>query len=131
MEEASRIGQLSAIAIARICHEVNRAYCVAIGDDSQVSWEDAPVWQRDSAMQGVEMALKAYAEDEYIDPETQHNGWMTAKLRGGWRYGSQKDADAKVHSCLLPYSELPKEQKVKDNLFAAIVGGFAPETPTD
>lgn len=29
-------------SVARICHEVNRAYCEALGDTSQVSWEDAP-----------------------------------------------------------------------------------------
>ena len=27
--------------IARVCHEVNRAYCQAIGDNSQPTWEDA------------------------------------------------------------------------------------------
>ena len=24
--------------IARVCHEVNRAYCQALGDNSQVEW---------------------------------------------------------------------------------------------
>lgn len=27
--------------IARVCHEVNRAYCESMGDTSQVPWEDA------------------------------------------------------------------------------------------
>ncbi len=39
--------------IARVAHEVNRAYCQALGDNSQPAWEDAPQWQRDSAMLGV------------------------------------------------------------------------------
>jgi len=25
--------------IAKVCHEVNRAYCAGIGDNSQVPWE--------------------------------------------------------------------------------------------
>jgi hypothetical protein len=29
-------------AIARACHEVNRAYCQALGDNSQPAWEDGP-----------------------------------------------------------------------------------------
>lgn len=33
--------------IARVCHEVNRAYCQALGDNSQPAWEDAPAWQRE------------------------------------------------------------------------------------
>lgn len=35
--------------IAACCHEANRAYCRGLGDDSQVSWFDAPVWQKKSA----------------------------------------------------------------------------------
>src|SRR5438105_262770 len=35
-------------ACARAAHEVNRAYCLALGDASQVAWEDAPEWQRSS-----------------------------------------------------------------------------------
>jgi hypothetical protein len=41
--------------IARVCHEVNRAYCESLGDMSQPSWEDAPQWQKDSAMLGVKL----------------------------------------------------------------------------
>jgi hypothetical protein len=28
--------------IAKVAHEVNRAYCQALGDFSQPKWEDAP-----------------------------------------------------------------------------------------
>lgn len=28
--------------IAQVAHEINRAYCQAIGDDSQPCWNDAP-----------------------------------------------------------------------------------------
>jgi len=30
--------------IARVTREVNRAYCLALGDDSQLPWNDAPQW---------------------------------------------------------------------------------------
>ena len=39
--------------IARICHEINRVYCQNSGDDSQVEWEKAPQWQKDSVMMCV------------------------------------------------------------------------------
>jgi hypothetical protein len=32
-----------------------------------------------------------------------------------------KDPDAKTHPCILPYHELPLEQRLKDSLFMAIV----------
>jgi len=45
-------------AIAEVCHEVNRAYREALGDTSQVSWLEAPQWQRDSAIAGVKFHKK-------------------------------------------------------------------------
>ena len=35
--------------IARVAHEINRAYCASLGDTSQPAWEDAPEWQQQSA----------------------------------------------------------------------------------
>ena len=48
---------MSPAEIAKVCHEINRAYCHAIGDDSQLSWDQAPEWQRQSAIHGVEFSL--------------------------------------------------------------------------
>lgn len=101
--------------IARVCHEANRAYCAAIGDLSQVSWETAPGWQRDSAVQGV---AKAQAGE---GPEALHESWSAQKIAAGWRYGTEKNAEDKTHPRLVPYSELPAEQQAKDRLFGAVV----------
>lgn len=108
--------------IARIYHEVNRAYCAAIGDDSQVSWEDAPEWQKESCRNGVKFVV----ERGFCHSEDQHNAWMSEKLRAGWRYGSEKNVATLTHPCLLPYNELSRQQKLKDDLFRAIVRGLKP-----
>lgn len=34
------------VRVAHVAHEVNRAYCQSLGDNSQPTWEDAPHWQR-------------------------------------------------------------------------------------
>lgn len=119
--EAYRLmsGGISASQIARISHEVNRAYCLANGDDSQPSWEAAPDWQRDSATNGVNFHLTG---DH--DPAASHESWMTQKLAEGWTYGPVKDADKKEHPCMMPYDQLPTEQRVKDYLFRAVVHAF-------
>jgi hypothetical protein len=44
-------------ACARAAHEVNRAYCIAIGDVVQPMWDDLPDWQKDSERNGVESVL--------------------------------------------------------------------------
>ena len=41
--------------IAQVAHEINQAYCEALGDNSQTSWEDAPQWQKESAVLGVKI----------------------------------------------------------------------------
>ncbi len=105
--------------IARISHEVNRAYCAALGDGSQMSWDDAPDWQKDSARLGVEFHLNG----EH-GPEASHNSWLAQKQAEGWAYGLVKDAEKKEHPCFVPYDQLPKEQQVKDYLFRAVVHAF-------
>ena len=45
--------------IAKVCHEVNRAYCMSQGDGSQPRWEDAPDWQKQSAISGVTPARRS------------------------------------------------------------------------
>lgn len=105
--------------IARICHEVNRGLCNALGDSSQTSWEEAPTWQRESAIDGVEFHQSATGEPTV--PQDSHNNWMRQKLEDGWVYGAEKDAEAKTHPCLVPFDHLPREQQLKDHLFVAVV----------
>lgn len=103
--------------IARMCHEINRSYCLAIGDDSQVSWEEADDWQRASAIAGVTFRM----QNPDAGPDAMHNNWMADKVRDGWRHGEVKDAEAKTHPCMVPFDQLPVEQQVKDSLFSAVV----------
>jgi len=105
--------------IAALCHEVNRAYCESIGDDSQPAWADAPGWQRESAINGVCAHLSAD-----LTPEQSHEGWMAQKAAEGWAYGPVKDPEHRQHPCFRPYADLPQEQRVKDYLFRAVVHFF-------
>jgi hypothetical protein len=102
--------------IARVCHEVNRAYCQALGDNSQAAWEEAPEWQRVSARMGVDLHLSGN-----FGPEASHIAWMRQKQEEGWVYGPVKDPELKQHPCMLPFDELPPEQQAKDFIFRAIV----------
>lgn len=111
---------MNARQIARVCHEANRAYCESIGDLSQKPWNEADGWQRDSAIKGVEYALA----NPDAPPSTQHDAWLADKQKAGWVYGPVKDPETKQHPCIVPYDELPIEQKVKDYLFKAIVHSF-------
>jgi RyR domain len=108
--------------IARVCHEINAAYCRAIGDDSQPTWKDAPQWQKDSAIAGVNMHL----QNPNATPEDSHKSWLAQKEADGWKYGPVKDPEKKEHPCYVPYDALPESQKAKDYLFRQTVHSLKP-----
>lgn len=103
--------------IAQVAHEMNKAYCEAIGDNSQPSWEDAPQWQKDSALIGVDFHL----DNPDASPSASHESWLKQKEAAGWKYGEVKDAEKKEHPCYVPYEQLPVEQRAKDYLFKQTV----------
>ncbi len=105
------------ITIAMVAHAINAAYCASLGDTSQPTWENAPDWQKQSAEAGVGMHIA----NPDATPEQSHESWLAQKVAEGWVYGETKDADLKQHPCVLPYAELPVEQKAKDYLFRAVV----------
>lgn len=106
--------------VARICHEANRAYCIELGDDSQVPWDDAPDWQRDSARDGVLF----HVANPVVAPADSHGRWLRLKVAQGWKWGPEKDPEKKLHPCIVPWRELPWDQRMKDVLFTGIVRLF-------
>lgn len=108
---------LNAEEVARVAHEINRAYCEALGDQSQPTWADAPQWQRDSAINGV----RFHRANPNAKPSHSHESWLIEKAAAGWKYGPVKDPERKEHPCCVPYEDLPPEQKAKDYLFRQVV----------
>jgi hypothetical protein len=99
--------------IAQVAHEINKAYCESIGDTSQPSWENAPEWQKSSAINGVQFHI----DNPEASPSASHDSWLKQKTEEGWKYGEVKDAEKKEHPCFVPYEQLPTSQKSKDYLF--------------
>lgn len=106
-------------ACARAAHETNRAFCIAIGDFSIVPWEQAPEWQRQSSLKGVEGALAG------ATPEQSHESWLEEKRRDGWSWGPAKDPANKRHPCFAPYGDLDPMQRMKDQLYLTVVRSMA------
>lgn len=111
--------QVNVETIAKACHAANKGYCEALGDFSQPSWEDAPKWQKDSA---IELVVFHLSGDH--SPEASHNKWLEFKKQEGWTYGPVKDVEKKEHPCFVPYEQLPVEQKAKDYIPRSIVHAF-------
>jgi len=117
--------------IARACHSAWYAYTVlALGEEGQ-PWESAPEWQRESILSVVgfwDFSVVLQFPDEIPSPEIvsdwarselpslSHENWAKARKEAGWVYGEVKDADKKTHPCLVPYNDLPKNQRMKDTV---------------
>ena len=108
-------------AAAKVCHEANRAWCELMQDFSQVRWEEAPDWQRESAKKG---ALFHFNNPD-SKPEDSHNEWLKEKRADGWVYGESKDSELKHHPCMVAFEKLPQNQQMKDFIFHGICHSMA------
>lgn len=43
-----------------------------------------------------------------------HEVWSETRIQQGWTYGEQRNDELKTHPCLVPYDELPEEEKEYD-----------------
>lgn len=43
-----------------------------------------------------------------------HEVWAETRISQGWRFGEQRNDELKTHPCLVPYEELPEEEKKYD-----------------
>lgn len=117
---------MKVVNIAQVAHEINRAFCNSIGDNSQLPWNEASQWQQDSAVNGV----KFHLENPDASPSASHDNWLKEKVDAGWVYGPVKDAVNKIHPCCVPYDQLPTTDKSKDYLFKQVIHSLAPYLTT-
>jgi len=58
---------------------------------------------------------------KFKDPKTAHDSWVKKYLEMGWHYGKQYNPERKIHPDLVPYEELDPKERVKDQVFLALV----------
>lgn len=46
--------------------------------------------------------------------EEIHKRWAAERISQGWKYGDYRDEKMKITNCLVPYNELPEEEKEYD-----------------
>lgn len=110
----------------RAVHEANRAIQRMTGEELNPPWDEAPDWMRESTRKGIEGVLEGNT------PEQSHEAWCKARTADGWRWGPVKNIEAKIHPCLVPYERLPELQRLKDNIFVAVVEAlWASTVPED
>ncbi len=51
--------------------------------------------------------------------ENIHDVWGRKRISEGWKYGPMRDDVNKTHPCLVPYEDLPEQEKEYDRAVAA------------
>ena len=46
--------------------------------------------------------------------ENTHEVWSKNRMNDGWTFGEKRDDEKRHHPCLIPYDELPEEEKEYD-----------------
>jgi hypothetical protein len=104
-----------------------RAIFVYEGARLQAAAVDAPVvpepwWEREQAFrdQFLEVIERQCGPDRKTSPEELHDDWVKAYEEMGWRYGSERDPEAKTHPDMVPFAELEQREQDKDAVFIAL-----------
>jgi DNA-binding transcriptional MerR regulator len=109
--------------IARVVHAANRELQIIQGDPwPSPPWDEAPDYQARESIAGVREVMR----NPELTAEQSHELWVERMRADGWSYGQVKDPERKTHPTMLPFTELPAEQQLKDRLFIAIVRALAP-----
>lgn len=103
--------------VAHVIHEAVRALQFEQADPTipvAASWLETSDEAQASAIVGVKGVLDGNT------PEQSHESWLAFKVEHGWVWGPVKDEELKQHPLLVPYADLPSDQKLKDDLFVVM-----------
>lgn len=81
-------------------------------------WEERDKKFRD---QFINIIIKYSSLEKLPTPTEAHQSWMSDYFKMGWKYGEKRDVVKKTHPDLLPFDELPRDERDKDAIFLACV----------
>jgi class 3 adenylate cyclase len=89
--------------------DANRAQAADIPNKlNRIGYELAP-------SHGLSPAKLQFTERDIEDLAVrEHERWMDERSRNGWIYGSLKDSSRKHHPLLIPWNQLPEDEREKD-----------------
>lgn len=106
---------------------VQRAIFVYEGARLQAIAVDAPVvpepWEEREEpfkRQFLDVISMMCGPDRKTSPEELHNDWWEAYKQMGWRYGPERDREAKTHPDMVPFAQLEQREQDKDAVFIAL-----------
>jgi hypothetical protein len=68
--------------------------------------------------------FKFSQEEVELMAKMEHERFVKERLRAGWKIGPVKDIQKKISPTLIPWEELPDEEKEKDRMFVRRLPAF-------
>ena len=85
-----------------------------MADNAQKIMEKKEIYTpRPISTEGVALPEELCALAEEL-ARNVHEVWAQQRIRQGWTWGAERDDAKKTHPCLVPYEELPEEEKEYD-----------------
>ncbi len=122
---SSNLSESEIMRIARVMHEAVRAFQASLGQPAVAHWNKAPKWMHTASRDAVMFRVN----NPDAPASAQHDQWMDSKVKDGWKFGPEKDARKKTHPLLVPYNDLPYEERQKDALVGAIITSLTTPLP--
>jgi RyR domain len=100
---------------ARVCHAAHCALQAVQGESlpSPPGLDDLPAELRRIVIEGVRAARQGETA------ELLHARWVRAMAALGWTWGPERDPEGRRHPNMVPFWDLPPDERDKDELFAA------------
>jgi len=76
--------------------------------------------ERDFKSQFLSVIERQCGEQRSHSPEELHGSWMQAYFLNGWKYGKVYNREDRTHPDLVPYAQLEKREKDKDEVFISL-----------
>jgi hypothetical protein len=104
---------------AKFVYEGARLQAIAV--DAPIvpePWDEREKPFRDQFLDVIEMMC--HPTDRKTSPEELHDDWVKAYEDMGWKYGPERDPEAKTHPDMVPFDELEQREQDKDAVFIAL-----------
>ena len=77
-------------------------------------WDDRDELFR---IQFVKVVDKQCSDNKFENAESAHDSWWREYDRMGWKYGKERSTEKKTHPDMIPFNDLPKSERDKDEIF--------------
>jgi len=77
-------------------------------------WDDRDL---EFKKQFIDVVSRQCSDDKFSSAEAAHDSWWAEYARMGWRYGPERNTEEKTHPDMVPFNELQKSERDKDEIF--------------